>query len=86
MLYAILLVEIIMFGLVFYRLVTTNHWTIGKKLLVGLTAGILAESTGFIAAMLLSLNPITLLLIKVPKMLVSLVMVYFFYRHDFVME
>lgn len=86
MLYAILLVEIIMFGLVFYRLVTTNHWTIGKKLLVGLTAGILTESAGFIAAMLLSLNPITLLLIKVPKMLVSLVMVYFFYRHDFVME
>ena len=86
MLYAILLVEIIMFGLVFYRLVTTNHWTIGKKLLVGLTAGILAESAGFVAAMLFSLNPIMLLLIKIPKMLVSLVMVYFFYRHDFVME
>lgn len=86
MLYAILLVEIIMFGLVFYRLVTTNHWTIGKKLLVGLTAGILTEAVGFIAAMLLSLNPITLVLIKIPKVLVSLIMVYFFYRHDFVME
>lgn len=86
MLYTILLIEIIMFGLVFYRLVTTNHWTIGKKLLVGLSAGILTESVGFVAAMLCTLNPLVLLLVKIPKVLVSLVMVYFFYRHDFVME
>jgi hypothetical protein len=43
MIYFILLVEAILFFLVFYRLITTNHWTIGKKLLVGLTAGILIE-------------------------------------------
>ena len=82
MLYAILLVEIIMFGLVFYRLVTTNHWTIGKKLLVGLTAGILTESCGFIAAMLLNLNPVTLIYVKVPKIIASGLMVYFFYKNE----
>jgi len=82
MLYAILLIEIMLFALVFYRLVTTNHWTIGKKLLVGLTAGLVTESSGFIAAMLLNLNPITLTFIKIPKIVISGLMVYFFYRNE----
>lgn len=82
MIYTIFLIELVMFALVFYRLVTTNHWTIGKKLLVALSAGIIVESSGFIFAMLLSLNPMALLLIKVPKVLVSILMVYFFYRSE----
>jgi hypothetical protein len=86
MLYLILIVEIFLFGLVFYRLVTTNHWTIGKKLLVGLSAGILVEGLGFIAAMLFSSNPMTLVFIKIPKMICGAIMVYFFYRHEHVVH
>jgi hypothetical protein len=82
MIYIILLTEIILFGLVFYRLVTTNHWTIGKKLLVGLTAGILTEAAGFITAMALNLNPMILILVKIPKIIVSGLMVYFFYENE----
>jgi ABC-type maltose transport system permease subunit len=82
MLHIVLLIEIILFALVFYRLVTTNHWTIGKKLLVGLTAGVITEAAGFIAAMLLNLDPVTLIFVKIPKMIVSGVMVYFFYRNE----
>lgn len=82
MLYIILLVELILFALVFLRLITTNHWTIGKKLLVGLSSGILVETGGLFAAMLLNLNPITLILVKIPKIIVSGLMVYFFYRNE----
>lgn len=82
MIYIILLIELFLFALVFYRLVTTNHWTIGKKLLVGLTAGVITEALGFITAMVLSLNPITLIYVKVPKIIVSGLMVYFFYKNE----
>jgi hypothetical protein len=81
MIYIILLVEICLFGLVLYRLLTTNHWTIGKKLLVGLVAGILVETVGLVTAMLLNLNPMILILIKIPKVIISGLMVYFFYRN-----
>jgi hypothetical protein len=82
MIYAFFLVELIMFGLVFFRLVTTNHWTIGKKLMVALSAGILVETAGFVLAMAASLDPTIVLLIKLPKILVGIAMVYFFYRHE----
>ena len=82
MIYVILLLEIFLFGLVFFRLVTTNHWTLGKKLLVGLVAGILIECSGFIAAMILSLDPIALIFIKVPKVMASGLMVCFFYKNE----
>lgn len=81
MLYIILLIELFLFGLVFYRLVTTNHWTIGKKLLVGLVAGVIVESAGMMLAMICSLDPITLVYIKIPKVIISSLLVYFFYRN-----
>ena len=81
MLYIILLVEIISFALVLYRLLTTNHWTIGKKLLVGLVSGVLVETLGLIVAMICNLNPVTLILVKIPKIIISGLMVYFFYRN-----
>lgn len=82
MIYIILLIEMFLFGLVFYRLITTNHWTLGKKLLVSLVAGILTEVFGFLIAMALSLDPVILIFIKIPKIVVSGLMVYFFYKHE----
>ena len=82
MIYVILLIETVLFFLVFYRLMTTNHWTIGKKLLVGLTAGILIETTGLMTAMLFSLTPILVIFLKIPKITVSALMVYFFYKKE----
>lgn len=81
MLYIILVAEIMSFMLVLYRLLTTNHWTIGKKLLVGLVSGILVETLGLVAAMVYNLDPMTFILIKIPKIIVSCLMVYFFYRN-----
>jgi hypothetical protein len=80
--YIILLVEAILFSLIFYRLVTTNHWTIGKKLLVSLVGAILFEVTGFVFAMILNLDPISLFFIKIPKLIASTLMVYFFYKNE----
>lgn len=82
MIYIILLIEMFLFGLVFHRLVTTNHWTLGKKLLVSLVAGILTEAFGFLVAMTLSLDPVVLIFIKIPKIIVSGLMVYFFYKNE----
>ncbi len=82
MMYIILLVEAILFSLIFYRLVTTNHWTIGKKLLVSLVGAILFEVTGFVFAMILNLDPISLFFIKIPKLIASTLMVYFFYKNE----
>jgi hypothetical protein len=82
MIYIILLLEIFLFGLVFFRLMTTNHWTLGKKLLVGLVAAILTECSGFIVAMILSLDPIALIFIKIPKVMASGLMVCFFYKNE----
>lgn len=78
----VLLVEAILFSLIFYRLVTTNHWTIGKKLLVSLVGSILFEVTGFVIAMFLHLDPISLFFIKMPKLIASSLMVYFFYKNE----
>jgi hypothetical protein len=81
-----LLIEILLFGLVFYRLVTTNHWTIGKKLLVGLSVSILVETIGMLTAMICNLAPLVLVFVKLPIVIVGLLMVYFFYRNDFIMN
>jgi hypothetical protein len=81
MLYVILFVEIIIFLLVLFRLLTTNHWTIGKKLLVGLVSGVLVEGLGLLIAMICNLNPVTLILVKIPKIIISGLMVYYFYRN-----
>jgi hypothetical protein len=78
----LLLVQFILFGLVLYRLVTTNHWTIGKKLLVGLTGTILLEVFGFICAIAFQFSLFTLIFINIPKVIMSAIMVYYFYRSE----
>ena len=40
----ILLIQIVIFLLLFIRLITTNHWTFGKKMLVLLTGALLWQS------------------------------------------
>lgn len=82
----IIVTELILFALVFYKLVTTNHWSIGKKLLVALTAGLMVESGGLLLAIALKLPVLTISIIKIPKMVIALIMTYYFYRHDSVFE
>jgi hypothetical protein len=82
MFYILLLAQVVLFALVFYRLVTTNHWTIGKKLLVGLTGSIIFEVTSFICIMVWNLSPAILVFVPIPKLVVSAIMVYFFYRSE----
>jgi hypothetical protein len=76
-------VEIVAFVAVFYKLVTTNHWTIGKKLMVALSLGIVIEALGVFIASSLGMSIAALAIFKVPKVIVGLCMCYFFYRNGF---
>lgn len=82
----LILIEVLAFLAILYRLVTTNHWTVGKKLLVALVSAILIEGIGTITACAFGLPLAILMLVKVPKLIVSLVMFYFFYQHEVVVE
>ena len=82
MFYAILLMQIVLFGLVFYRLVTTNHWTLGKKLLVALVGSILFQTVSLVSLMVFMPSLILLNIILLPEMIVAGVMTYFFYKNE----
>ena len=82
----VILFELFFFALVLYKLVTTNHWSVGKKLLVALIAGIIVESLGFLLALYLSVPILAVSIIKVPKIVVGIIMTYYFYRHESVFE
>jgi hypothetical protein len=79
----LILIEIIAFIAVFYKLVTTNHWTVGKKLMVALSAGIFMETMGLIIGASFGLPLVALPLFKIPKVIVGLTMCYYFYRNGF---
>jgi hypothetical protein len=74
--------QIVLFGLVFYRLVTTNHWTLGKKLLVALVGSILFQTVSLILLMVFMPSLILLNIILLPEMIVAGVMTYFFYKNE----
>lgn len=82
MFYAILLMQIVLFGLVFYRLVTTNHWTLGKKLLVALVGSILFRVVTLILLMAFMPSLVLLNLILIPELIVAGFMTFFFYKNE----
>lgn len=77
MLLYLLLLQIVLFSLVFYRLMTTNHWTLGKKLLVGLVGSLLFQVTGFVCIAAFSLSVILIAWMTLPLTIMASVMVYF---------
>lgn len=82
MLMWLLFIQVILFGLIFYRLVTTNHWTLGKKLLVCLVGAILIELVSFVCIGTLSLFIWMMPFITIPKLLIGAVMVYFIWLKE----
>lgn len=79
----ILMVGIAAFLAVLYKLVTTNHWTIGKKLLVCLVSAIVIGLIGKLAIIALAITaPSVGMLIQLPVVCVGLLMAYFFYKKD----
>ena len=77
--------NIIFFSLIFYRLITTNTWTTGKKLLVGLVGGVILD-TSMDLMVLLHFFPLelwALSLIHLPLTVVGSVMVYLMYKRLF---
>lgn len=77
-------IKLIAFLAIFYKLVVTNHWSTGKKLLVALSAGLVIESTGTIACTALGLGPLCAMLTMIPLTAVAVSMCYMFYRKDFI--
>lgn len=77
MLLYLLLLQIVLFSLVFYRLVTTNHWTLGKKLLVGLVGSLLFQVTGFVCIAAFSLPVFFIPWMTIPLTAMALSMVYY---------
>lgn len=82
MFYAILLTQIVLFGLVFYRLVTTNHWTLGKKLLVALVGSILFQVVALALTVAFMPSLILINLTMLPQTIVAGIMTYFFYKNE----
>lgn len=78
----LLLLQIVLFSLVFYKLVTTNHWTIGKKLLVALVGAIILETMSFILISSFALAATYIAYTALPKALVGTVMVYFIWKDE----
>lgn len=83
MLETIIITELIAFIAIFYRLVTTNHWSTGKKLLVLLTGSIIIKDIGLFIALS---APFSILAIatSVPILIVGVIMCAMFYGNDFV--
>lgn len=70
---------LVLYSLVLYRLLTTNHWTTGKKLLVVLVFSIMMHYSMLIFS-LTEVLPLVLKWTSVPVSAVGLVMVSLFYR------
>ncbi|MDD3412544.1 MAG: hypothetical protein PHY47_00935 [Lachnospiraceae bacterium] len=78
----ILALGIAAFGAVFYKLVTTNHWTIGKKLLVCLVASLLVELVGKLIILAFAFPVVMVSLLQIPVIFIGTLMAYFFYRKE----
>lgn len=78
----ITILGIAVFAAVLFKLVTTNHWTIGKKLLVCLTIGMLIELVGKLMIAMFLLPVAMYAIVQAPQILVGALMAYFFYRKE----
>ena len=82
MLVIVSLISITIFSLILFRLLTTNTWTTGKKLLVGFISGFLFDLIGdlMISLNVIPIDALSILLIHAPINAVGLMMAFLMYK------
>lgn len=79
----LIIIKLVAFLAVLYKLVVTNHWSTGKKLLVGLTSALITEGAGLLVNSFISLPFYVLLGTSIPTAIIAVIMCYKFYESDF---